>query len=125
MLLLATNCQLGLFLTPIPRAGLGFATHSMFECPLASIDWLDLLAQQVSSRVQPEPETCCFTCYLPTRVCQGLLQDSPNKPCLAQSLVPMAWWLTTQHQKQVARLSPGLFPASIILPDLSHQGFAK
>lgn len=97
----------------------------MFNCPLADLYWLKQLCQQITSKVQPKPDTCCFTCYLPTRICRGLLKDRPNEPCLAESLLPMAWWLTTQHQRRLTRLSLSLFPASILPQDLSHRGFAK
>lgn len=40
--------------------------------------------------INPKPNTCCFTCYLPTRVCKGPL-GANGDTCFSSKLLIVLW----------------------------------
>jgi hypothetical protein len=42
------------------------------------------------SGLRLQPDTCCFTCYLPTRVCKGPLASN-DRGCFSSRLVVCLW----------------------------------
>ena len=47
--------------------------------------------QQLDDSLNPQVDSCCFRCYLPTRLCKGPLLTDEGKSCLAPKLLLSFW----------------------------------
>jgi hypothetical protein len=48
---------------------------------------------------QPEADTCCFRCLLPTRVCKGPLLTLGGQACFSPNLIRVFWLLLGEYRE--------------------------
>jgi hypothetical protein len=63
--------------------------HSFLECRIfeSSYRWQ---ADNLRYQISPDDNSCCFTCFLPTRLCRGELRQE-NSECFSPELLLGFW----------------------------------
>ena len=62
---------------------------------------------QVRRKVNPKEDSCCFTCFLPTRLCKGLL-GGEGSDCFSPDLLLIFWsvcWLFLRERIKEGQVS--------------------
>lgn len=64
--------------------------HSFLGCNLYIFGYRER-ANSLRQQIDPDENSCCFTCYLPTRLCKGQLQTK-DRECFSPELL-LAFWV--------------------------------
>ncbi|THC87342.1 hypothetical protein EYZ11_013212 [Aspergillus tanneri] len=62
-----------------------FFKHQGRDCP-KEYTWKSKI-QGFRQQLQPQADTCCFGCFLPTKLCKGLLANDYEEGCMAPNLL--------------------------------------
>lgn len=70
-------------------------TENVFKHDLRSCDnfltWQGRIRDFREDLGEPRVDTCCFRCFLPTRVCRGPLETKKGKDCRNKDLIILFW----------------------------------
>lgn len=61
------------------------------SCPLYQRGDIQQHIAQLDDSLNPQADSCCFRCYLPTRLCKGPLLTDDGRKCLAPRLLLSFW----------------------------------
>ena len=67
-----------------------FSSHSLTACKRAVARHLFAVADNLHKKLRPKDDTCCFSCFLPTRVCKGPLLTNSSE-CFSPDLLKIFW----------------------------------
>lgn len=68
--------------------------HGLEDCQYW--DELSDRAIDLDGQINPQPDTCCFECYLPTKVCKGPLLRGEGDKCYSPFLILSFWVICSQ-----------------------------
>ena len=64
--------------------------HTLDSCEVLAESQYTRNISRLLEAIDPKPNTCCFTCYLPTRVCKGPLVGNSDT-CFSSKLLIVLW----------------------------------
>lgn len=64
--------------------------HALASCKVLAETQYTTNIGRLREAIDPKPNTCCFTCYLPTRVCKGPL-GTDSDICFSSQLLIVLW----------------------------------
>ncbi|CEL12041.1 hypothetical protein ASPCAL15133 [Aspergillus calidoustus] len=99
-----------------------FIGHGTEACPNPKLDRYVKQLSKLRKHLEPRAETCCFTCFLPTKVCKGPLAGDT---CFAPSLVGFNWSLSKEFRQQKWAVSSEYYPLDILPAEMSHESFTR
>jgi hypothetical protein len=96
-----------------------FYGHGTMECN----QFQSFLSQLTKLReaLNPRDDSCCFTCFLPTKVCKGSL--AAGGTCFAPDLVLLNWLLSKHLGNRLKAVDPFWYPTDILPAEWSATTF--
>ena len=79
--------------------------------------------QDFDGDLDPKPDVCCWTCYLPTRVCKGSLADSGT--CFSEWLLVCFWLVCGWSSRKSELLETPYFHRDWMPRAFNLQGFQE